>query len=172
VVADFRSRDLAAGGQGAPLVPAFHAALFAGATHRVVVNIGGVANITDLPLDAPVRGFDTGPGNVLLDLWHARHKGGAFDRDGAWARTGRVDQRLLRVLRAEPYFDKPPPKSTGRDLFNARWLEARLAEAAGDGLQRSPADVQATLVALTAGSIAEAIRRECGDANEVLVCGG
>ncbi|MEP7206887.1 MAG: anhydro-N-acetylmuramic acid kinase [Casimicrobiaceae bacterium] len=172
VVADFRSRDLAAGGQGAPLVPAFHAALFGGDTHRVVVNIGGIANLTDLPPDGPVRGFDTGPGNLLLDLWHARHRDGPFDRDGAWARTGRVDARLLRVLRAEPFFARTPPKSTGRDLFNARWLDARLAEAGADGVERAPQDVQATLVALTAGTLADAIRTDCGAATEVVVCGG
>ncbi|MDQ6621022.1 MAG: anhydro-N-acetylmuramic acid kinase [Pseudomonadota bacterium] len=172
VVADFRSRDVAAGGQGAPLVPAFHAALFSGPVHRVVVNVGGIANITDLPVDGPVRGFDTGPGNVLLDLWHLRHRGNAFDRGGAWARKGRVDPRLLRVMRAEPYFERAPPKSTGRDLFNAAWLESRLSEAAADGLTRAPVDVQATLVALTAGTVADAIRTQCSGASEVLVCGG
>lgn len=172
VVADFRSRDVAAGGQGAPLVPAFHAALFGGAVHRVIVNIGGIANITDLPPDAPVRGFDTGPGNVLLDLWHARHRGSGFDHDGAWARTGRVDLRLLRVLRSEPYFARTPPKSTGRDLFNDAWLDARLAEASVDAIERAPADVQATLVGLTAGTIADAVREYCAGAAEVLVCGG
>ena len=173
VVADFRSRDLAAGGQGAPLVPAFHAALFGGGNvHRVILNMGGIANVTDLPLEGQVRGFDTGPGNVLLDLWHARHRRTAFDRDGTWARTGRVDPRLLRILRAEPYFARTPPKSTGRDLFNAAWLDARLLEAAADGVERSPADVQATLVALTAGTIADAIRTYCTGATEVLACGG
>ncbi len=172
VVADFRSRDVAAGGQGAPLVPAFHAALFGGDVHRVVVNIGGIANLTNLPPEGPVRGFDTGPGNLLLDLWHARHRSGPFDRDGAWARTGRVEPRLLRVLRAEPYFARTPPKSTGRDLFDAAWLEARLAEAAADGVERTPADVQATLVALTAGTMADAIRTFCSGAIEVVLCGG
>jgi anhydro-N-acetylmuramic acid kinase len=167
VVADFRSRDVAAGGQGAPLVPAFHAALFGGPDHRAVVNVGGIANVTDLPPDGPVRGFDTGPGNVLLDLWHARHRGGPYDRDGAWARTGRVDDRLLAALLREPYFALPPPKSTGRDLFAARWLDARLA-----GRAVAPADVQATLVALTAATIADAISRECAAAREVLLCGG
>ena len=112
VVADFRSRDVAAGGQGAPLVPAFHAALFAGGVHRVVINVGGIANITDLPPGGPVRGFDTGPGNALLDLWHARHRGAAFDNDGAWAASGRVDADLLDDSRAEPYFARTPPKST------------------------------------------------------------
>lgn len=172
VVADFRSRDVAAGGQGAPLVPAFHSAMFGGGAHRVVVNVGGIANVTDLPVDGAVRGFDTGPGNVLLDLWYSGHRNGPFDREGAWARQGRVDPRLLRVMRAEPYFARTPPKSTGRDLFNAAWLSARLAEAAGDGMDRAATDVQATLVALTAGTIADAIRAYCTAAAEVLVCGG
>jgi len=167
VVADFRSRDVAAGGQGAPLVPAFHAALFGGAVHRVVVNLGGIANVTDLPEAGGASGFDTGPGNVLLDLWHARHRGGPFDRDGAWARTGTVDPALLAALSAEPFFAASPPKSTGRDLFNARWLDARLA-----GATLVAADVQATLVALTAATIAGAIAAHCTDATEVLVCGG
>lgn len=167
VVADFRSRDVAAGGQGAPLVPAFHAALFRGAIHRVVVNVGGIANLTDLPPSGEVRGFDTGPGNVLLDLWHARHRGGAYDRDGAWARSGRADPALLAELLAEPYFTRPPPKSTGRDLFNADWLDSRLARR-----DIAPADVQATLVALTATSVADAIRTHCPGAAEVVLCGG
>ncbi len=172
VVADFRSRDMAAGGQGAPLVPAFHSAMFGGVTDRVVVNIGGIANVTDLPVDRPVRGFDTGPGNVLLDHWYARHRSGTYDRGGRWARSGRVDQRLLRIMRAEPFFDRDPPKSTGRDLFNGAWLDARLAEANVDGVHRAAADVQATLVALTAGTIADAIRSHCSTGTEVLVCGG
>ena len=167
VVADFRSRDVAAGGQGAPLVPAFHAALFGGERHRVVVNIGGVANLTDLVPDGVVRGFDTGPGNVLLDHWHARHRGGDFDADGAWARSGRIDEALLAVMTNEPFFARPPPKSTGRDLFNPEWLGAKLS-----GRNVAPADVQATLVALTVRTIAEAIRTHCADAAEVLVCGG
>jgi anhydro-N-acetylmuramic acid kinase len=172
VVADFRSRDVAAGGQGAPLVPAFHAALFRGGVHRAVVNIGGIANLTDLPpvqSGQSVRGFDTGPGNVLLDLWHERHRGGTYDRDGTWAQAGRVDAALLAALLAEPYFAARPPKSTGRDLFRADWLDARLAR---HGAAVAPADVQATLVALTARTIADAVRAECADAAEVLVCGG
>ncbi len=167
VVADFRSRDIAAGGQGAPLVPAFHAALFGGGVHRVVVNIGGIANLTDLPVAGGASGFDTGPGNVLLDLWHARHRGAPVDRDGAWARTGIVDPALLATLLAEPFFALPPPKSTGRDLFNAAWLDQRLARSS-----TTPAAVQATLVALTATTIADAILARCVDAEEVLVCGG
>jgi len=167
VVADFRSRDVAAGGQGAPLVPAFHAALFRGDVHRVVVNLGGIANVTDLPARGPVRGFDTGPGNVLLDLWHARHRNASFDRDGAWTRSGRVDDTLLAVLLSEPYFARLPPKSTGRDLFNAEWLHARLA-----GRNVALADVQATLNALTARTIADAVRAHCAGATGVFVCGG
>jgi len=167
VVADFRSRDVAAGGEGAPLVPAVHAALFGGDVHRVVVNIGGIANLTDLPVNGAVRGFDTGPGNVLLDFWHARHRGARFDRDGAWATTGQVNESLLAALRAEPYFARNPPKSTGRDLFDSAWLLARLGEHGSP-----PEDVQATLVALTAGTIAEAIESQCPGATDVLICGG
>jgi anhydro-N-acetylmuramic acid kinase len=167
VVADFRSRDVAAGGQGAPLVPAFHAALFAGGAHRVVVNVGGIANLTDLPANGDVRGFDTGPGNVLLDLWHARHRGSDYDRDGAWARSGKVDDALLTAFLAEPYFARMPPKSTGRDLFHAGWLDAKLA-----GRRVAPADVQATLVTLTVRTVADAVRSSCSAASEALVCGG
>ncbi len=167
VVADFRSRDVAAGGQGAPLVPAFHAALFGGAEHRVVVNIGGIANLTDLPLNGDVRGFDTGPGNVLSDLWYARHHDASYDRDGAWARSGHVDEGLLGALLAEPFFARSPPKSTGRDLFHGEWLDAKLA-----GRNAAPVDVQATLVQLTARTIADAVHAQCGAATEVLVCGG
>jgi anhydro-N-acetylmuramic acid kinase len=167
IVADFRSRDVAAGGEGAPLVPAFHAALFGGRRHRSIVNIGGIANVTDLPVEGDVRGFDTGPGNVLLDLWYARHRGAGFDRDGEWGRTGRVEAPLLDELLAEPYFARVPPKSTGRDLFDADWLAARLA-----GRNIVAADVQATLVALTARTIAGAIATHCRASEEVLVCGG
>ena len=167
VVADFRGRDVAAGGQGAPLVPAFHAAIFRGEAHRVVVNLGGIANLTDLPLQGVVRGFDTGPGSVLLDGWHARHRGAAFDRDGAWARSGRVDDSLLSTLLVEPFFARTPPKSTGRDLFNGDWLDAKLA-----GREFSPVDVQATLMSLTVRTIAEAVCAHCATATEVLVCGG
>jgi len=167
VVADFRSRDVAAGGQGAPLVPAFHAAAFGGALHRAVVNVGGIANLTDLPPGGTVRGFDTGPGNLLVDLWHARHRGGAFDAEGAWAASGRVDAGLLAALLAEPFFALRPPRSTGRDLFNAGWLDARLA-----GRHLPDVDVQATLLELTARSIAQAIEDHCPAATEVLACGG
>jgi anhydro-N-acetylmuramic acid kinase len=168
VVADFRSRDVAAGGQGAPLVPAFHAALFARRDrHRVIVNIGGIANITDLPPGGVVRGFDTGPGNVLCDLWCARNRGATFDAQGAWAATGKANATLLDKLLADPFFSAPPPKSTHRDTFNLQWLEERLA-----GLDDEAENVQATLVALTARTIADAIRAYAPDADEILVCGG
>jgi len=170
VVAEFRSRDIAAGGQGAPLVPAFHAALFGDSEiHRAIVNIGGIANITDLPPRGAVSGFDTGPGNVLMDLWSARHHGMPFDPDGAWAAQGRVDVALLAALLAEPYFAAAPPKSTGRDLFNAGWLDAMLARVNWHGRQE---DVQATLAALTARTIADASRTNGAGATELLVCGG
>ncbi len=170
VVADFRSRDVASGGQGAPLVPALHAALFASPDrHRVVVNLGGIANVTDLPPERPIRGFDTGPGNTLLDAWCERHTGAPFDRDGAWAASGQVHETLLVRLESDPYFATPPPKSTGRDRFNLAWLEGHLT-----GLRPTPqpADVERTLLALTAGTIAHAIAAHCGGATEVLICGG
>ena len=141
VVADFRSRDIAAGGEGAPLVPAFHAALFGGSVHRVVVNVGGIANITDLPAAGEVRGFDTGPGNVLLDLWHARHRDFAYDRGGAWAQSGRVVDSLLAALLAEPYFARTPPKSTGRDLFD-HGMACREARRARHCSGRRPGDAR------------------------------
>jgi anhydro-N-acetylmuramic acid kinase len=170
VVADFRSRDVAAGGQGAPLVPAFHAAVFGDpAIHRVIVNIGGIANITDLPPRGAVRGFDTGPGNVLMDLWTARHQGTPFDPGGAWAAQGTVDSTLLAALLAEPYFTSPPPKSTGRDRFNSGWLEEVLSREAWHGRIE---DAQATFAALTARSIADAVRTHATGATEVLICGG
>jgi anhydro-N-acetylmuramic acid kinase len=174
VVADFRSRDVAAGGQGAPLVPAFHDALFRAAQGRAVVNIGGIANLTGLPPAAsplPVIGFDCGPGNVLLDAWHAQHRGGGFDADGAWAAQGQVDAGLLAALCREPYFGLPPPKSTGRDLFNAAWLSACL-KSHDPAARIAAVDVQATLTRLTAWGIAEALRRHWPRAGEVIVCGG
>ena len=169
VIADFRSRDVAAAGQGAPLVPAFHQAQFGkpGQT-RVVVNIGGIGNISVLHSDGSTGGFDTGPGNVLMDGWIARHQGKQYDADGAWAAGGAVHQRLLQQLLAEPYFTLPAPKSTGRDLFHMDWLDARLAEAG----VISPQDVQATLTALTAHTIANAIRGAAAKVDAVYVCGG
>lgn len=170
VVADFRSRDVAAGGQGAPLVPAFHAALFGRPDrHRVVVNLGGIANITDLPPGGPVRGFDTGPGNVLSDQWCARNRGDPFDAQGGWAATGKVNAKLLAALLEDPFFAAAPPKSTHRDKFNIGWLMERLAAIGwkGDG-----GDVQATLVALTARTVADAVRTHAPGATEMLACGG
>ncbi|MGJ7915647.1 anhydro-N-acetylmuramic acid kinase [Massilia sp. LXY-6] len=171
VIADFRTRDIAAGGQGAPLVPAFHAARFGKPkTVRVVVNIGGIGNISVLHGDGRVSGYDTGPGNVLMDLWIGRHTGKPYDEDGSFAATGKVDGALLDLLLEEPYFRQPPPKSTGRDLFHAEWLDAKLAQRSG----LSPADVQATLTRLTAVSIARAIQAETKEqpAQAVYVCGG
>jgi anhydro-N-acetylmuramic acid kinase len=170
VVADFRSRDVAAGGQGAPLVPAFHAALFARRDrHRVIVNVGGIANNTDLAPDGTVHGFDTGPGNVLSDLWCARNRGMTFDAQGAWAASGKPNEALLDVLLADPFFGAAPPKSTHRDKFNLQWLEERLAAAHIDD---EAENIQATLVALTARTIADAIRAYAATAEEILVCGG
>lgn len=170
VIADLRSRDVAAGGQGAPLVPAFHAAQFGQpGTSRAVVNIGGIGNISVLHADGRVTGFDTGPGNVLMDLWIARHQGRAYDADGAWAATGLVDPTLLGILLDEPYFTLAAPKSTGRDLFHADWLDARLAQLTH---AVKPEDVQATLTALTATTISRAIHDESADVSAVYVCGG
>jgi anhydro-N-acetylmuramic acid kinase len=167
-IADFRRRDVAAGGQGAPLVPAFHAATLADAVEdRAVLNIGGIANLTLLPVGGPVRGFDTGPGNGLMDAWCLRHRGQAFDRAGAFAATGRCEDLLLARLLAEPWLSLPPPKSTGRDLFHLAWLEARLGQAT-----ITPADVQATLARFTARTIADALRTEMPTCARVLVCGG
>jgi anhydro-N-acetylmuramic acid kinase len=167
VVANFRSRDVAAGGQGAPLVPAFHAAMFSSdATHRVIVNIGGIANLTDLPAHGAVTGFDTGPGNVLLDLWIHRRLGKEYDHAGAWAQSGTVLAETLAAMLAEPYFAARPPKSCGRDLFNAGWLEKFPLQ------QAAAQDVEATLVELSARSIAEAVAQYCPQADELYVCGG
>ncbi|MEO7728153.1 MAG: anhydro-N-acetylmuramic acid kinase [Burkholderiales bacterium] len=167
VVCDFRGRDVAAGGQGAPLVPAFHHAAFASAArHRVIVNIGGIANITDLPPAANVTGFDCGPGNLLLDAWTQRHLRQPFDRDGAWAHSGAASADLLAHLLADEYFRRAPPKSSGRETFNLAWLEKQLK-----GTEK-PADVAATLLALTAGTIYQAIEKFCVGAGEVYLCGG
>lgn len=171
-VADFRRRDMAAGGQGAPLVPAFHNAVFrAAGEDRVVVNIGGIANITVLPrADAePVRGFDTGPGNALMDYWIKRHSGKEMDEDGGWAASGHVHPRLLDVLLEDPYFTRPPPKSTGREYFNPQWLSRALARVESS---IAPADVQATLCELTAATLAHAILEHAPAAARALICGG
>lgn len=169
IIADFRSRDIAAGGQGAPLVPAFHQAQFGqpGRT-RVVVNIGGIGNISVLHADGRTGGYDTGPGNVLMDGWIGRHQGHPYDADGAWAASGTVNPALLARMKSEPYFSLPAPKSTGRDLFHLEWLDRVLAGSAA----MAPQDVQATLTALTAESIADAILGETMSAEAVYVCGG
>lgn len=169
-VTDFRSRDMAAGGQGAPLVPAFHrAALHSAEEDRVVLNIGGIANITVLPAGVrePVSGFDTGPGNCLMDAWTQQQLGQPFDRNGRLAASGSVDRELLQSLLADPYFALAAPKSTGTDYFSTQWLQQRLALAADN-----PADVQATLLALTSNSISTAIKALPHQAARVLVCGG
>ena len=167
VVADFRSRDIAAGGQGAPLAPAFHAAVFASSTEdRAVLNLGGIANLSFLPRHGAVTGFDSGPGNCLLDLWAARHLGRPYDEDGAWADAATPHPGLLNRMLADPYFGTPPPKSTGRDLFNASWLDAMLRGG------ENPQTVQATLLELTARSVADALARHCADARRVIACGG
>jgi anhydro-N-acetylmuramic acid kinase len=167
VVADFRSRDIAAGGQGAPLAPAFHAAVFADAGEdRVAINIGGIANLTFLPRRGAVIGFDSGPGNCLLDFWAVRHLRTPHDAGGSWAAAGRVIPALLERMLLEPYFALPPPKSTGRDLFNEPWLRDKLK---GDENAQA---VQATLLELTARSLAEAISRHCHGARRLIACGG
>ena len=166
VVCDFRSRDIAAGGEGAPLVPAFHQAVFADpAIHRVVVNIGGIANLTDLGVGA-IQGFDTGPGNMLMDAWVQRHLGEPFDRDGAWAQGGNSIPALLHTLLAHDYFRRSPPKSTGRELFNLTWLERLLSG------KENARDVQATLLEFTSASIALAVKSCCVGVKEIYVCGG
>jgi len=170
VVCDLRSRDLAAGGQGAPLVPAFHADRFGVAGEsRAVLNLGGIANVTLLHADGRIGGFDTGPANVLLDAWSAEQRGVAYDDQGRWAASGRVDAALLQRLLSEAYFQRSPPKSTGRDLFHLPWLKAHLA---AFGRVPAPADVQATLAELTARSVADALRRDLPDARGLWVCGG
>jgi anhydro-N-acetylmuramic acid kinase len=172
VVADFRSRDVAAGGQGAPLVPAFHRAIFGREKKTVaVLNLGGIANLTVLGGAGETIGFDCGPANSLLDLWCERSSGLRFDAEGAAAARGHVDERLLDSLLGEPYFGLAPPKSTGRDLFNARWLDRRLDEADARARLR-PEDIQATLAELTARVVADACRRHAAAAIELVVCGG
>jgi len=169
VVTDFRSRDIAAGGQGAPLVPAFHDAIFRSAHHpRIILNLGGIANLTVLYPGQETRGYDCGPANILLDGWAERHLGQPFDRDGLWARSGTVSMALLEALLGHPYFPRKPPKSTGRDEFHLPWLDSLLDKQAVLAAQ----DVQATLVALTAHSVAQCIAAESSEGLEVYCCGG
>ena len=171
-VADFRRRDMAAGGEGAPLVPAFHNTLFRSSKeHRCILNIGGIANITVLPPQdeaVTIIGFDTGPGNCLLDSWINQHSHLPFDKQGKWAATGKIVPSLLEHLLADSYFSRPPPKSTGREYFNLEWLERSLSQHPG----LSPEDVQATLAVLTVQSIIHSIKSSAPDCQQVLVCGG
>jgi len=168
VVSDFRSRDIAAGGHGAPLVPAFHQAVFGNADkNRVILNIGGIANITYLTKAGEVLGFDSGPGNMLLDSWAKLRLGKDYDANGAWASTGVVHQSFLTEMLSEPYFALPPPKSTGRDLFNDVWLKQHILYP-----HCRPQDIARTLVELTAQTIYQAIAQHCPAVDEVYVCGG
>lgn len=168
VVADFRSRDIAAGGHGAPLVPVFHDGVFRHAAHdRVVVNIGGISNITLLLRGQPAWGFDCGPGNILLDAWCQQCLGRPFDIDGSWASSGSVIPALLKTMQSDPYFSAAPPKSTGRDLFNLMWLEEKKV-----GVNYRAEDIQATLLELTARTIADNIARHAPLCVEVFLCGG
>ncbi|MCC8442053.1 anhydro-N-acetylmuramic acid kinase [Xanthomonas cannabis] len=167
-VADFRRRDVAAGGQGAPLMPAFHVAMLgAGDEDRAVLNLGGIGNLTLIPRDGTVRGFDTGPANALLDSWCQQHRGTAFDADGLFAASGHVDSVLLQALLTDPWFALAPPKSTGREQFHLAWVREAMGSTA---LQA--ADVQATLLELTAATVAEALLRLQPQTRRVLVCGG
>lgn len=172
VVSDFRSRDIAAGGQGAPLVPAFHQSVFSHPNQqRAIINIGGIANITYLPKSTDqqfqVLGFDSGPGNMLIDAWTKQHLHQDYDANGAWAQTGKLDHALLQRMMRDPYFAAPPPKSTGRDLFNDEWLQTLLSNT---NLQ--PNDVARTLTTFTANTIAEALVKFCPPVDEVYLCGG
>lgn len=169
VVADFRSRDVAAGGQGAPLAPFFHQALFGRRGENVgVLNIGGISNLTLLRADGTMCGFDCGPGNSLMDGWCHRHTGSDYDAEGRWAAGGQVIEPLLQALLAEPFFAKAPPKSTGRDLFNMPWLERHLRGFAA----AAPADVQATLAELTARACSDDAKRHGSGLHRLIVCGG
>ena len=168
-VADFRRMDMAAGGQGAPLAPLFHANCFRShQLDRVIANIGGIANITVLARNQPFTGFDTGPGNVLMDYWINITRQLIYDADGAWASSGSIDSRLLDLMLDEPYFQLPPPKSTGRELFNGNWLQKKLKQY---GQDVNMADVQATLLELSAQTLSKAIQ-SVARPDEVLVCGG
>lgn len=166
-IADFRRADIAAGGQGAPLAPAFHAAAFSCQSPCAILNLGGIANLSLLDGDRDVLGFDTGPANCLLDAWNTHHHGTPCDVDGTWASSGNIDPDLLADMLDDAYFKLPPPKSTGREYFNLDWLDAHLGRH-----QTKPVDVQATLLALTARSIAEALETADVNVPRVLACGG
>lgn len=170
-IADFRRRDMAAGGQGAPLVPAFHQAFFRSNQHnRAIVNVGGIANLTWLPASGTPLGFDTGPGNVLLDAWILKTRGAPYDHEGAWAGSGQVNNDLLQQLLEHPFFTQKPPKSTGPEVFNLDWLNAELASVEGE---LAPEDVQATLLILTAQSIAASIGAlDLDSPADIYLCGG
>jgi anhydro-N-acetylmuramic acid kinase len=168
VVADLRRRDIAAGGHGAPLLPGLHAALLRALDEdRAVLNLGGIANLTLLPREGEVRGFDTGPANALLDAWYQRQTGGACDAGGAYAASGKVDQGLLDRLLGDPWFALPPPKSTGREQFHLAWVQSRL-----EGAGCRPQDLQATLLELSAATIANALRATQPATRRLLACGG
>ncbi|CAM3773779.1 anhydro-N-acetylmuramic acid kinase [Polynucleobacter antarcticus] len=167
VIADFRSRDLAAGGHGAPLVPAFHAQLFGCNKNIAVLNVGGIANLTLLPNDGEVRGFDCGPGNMLMDAWIAEQQGHAFDEDGKWASQGQVDKGLLTRMLADPFFSKAPPKSTGRDDFHLNWLQQQVGS---DNIHAE--DIQASLLHLTVHCALQALERHAPQTQTLIVCGG
>jgi anhydro-N-acetylmuramic acid kinase len=170
-IADWRRRDMAAGGQGAPLTPAFHAHVFRQSTDSIVVNLGGIANITLIPSDStqPVIGFDTGPANTLLDNWTQRHQSKSYDDEGQWAASGEANQRLLQQMLADPFFAQAPPKSTGREYWNMVWLDQQLARQSS---QLSPTDIQATLIELTTHSIIEAIEKVAPQVEQIFICGG
>jgi len=175
-IADFRRRDVAAGGEGAPLTPPFHVALLSGRhpnATRAIVNIGGIANATIVPARAgqshTVIGFDTGPGNCLLDAWARENLGREYDASGGWAARGRPDERLLSRMLSDPFFDRPPPRSTGRETFNLAWLDARIRDA---GANRTPEDIQRTLCELTARAVTTAIEQYAAETIELFLCGG
>lgn len=172
-VCDFRQRDMVNGGQGAPLVPAFHAAMFGSEhKHRAIINIGGISNISVLTAGktTAVHGFDTGPGNTLMDSWSQIHLQKDYDDEGRWAKSGQVNESLLQTLKSAPYFNRSIPKSTGRELFNQNWLQQQLRQAYATTLPA--ADVQATLLAFTVSTIADAIHKYAYQAEEVYICGG
>ena len=172
-IADFRRRDVAAGGQGAPLVPAFHHAVFSSTQeNRVILNIGGIANITILPKETSkeVIGFDTGPGNVLMDFWANEHINSKYDKSGSWASTGQVNTKLLEIMLQDDFFARRPPKSTGRETFNPQWLSRFLSTPQFSSVKTE--DIQATLLELTALSISHAIQEYAKHTNRVITCGG